>query len=143
MRGSAPLSYSRAISSSSILISSTTTDLPLPLCHYRTFHPRSIAVTPSATTAAATATPLPSCRQYHAFALPPPPLTLPPPPRLRQATTNVALLPPPRRRQAAAKLPPTLRCHTAATTAAAALLPPRCHHHAVRRHRALRCCQCR
>ena len=111
-RGSAPSSYSRAISSSSISILLETTGLPSPSCHHRVFRRRSVAVTPlialalapsiachrlavrrhrAAAAVATTATTLPPsfCRR-RTVALPPP--LLPSTPRCRQAAADVAQL---------------------------------------------------
>jgi hypothetical protein len=94
-RGSAPSSYSRVISSSSISISSKTTGLPSPLRHHRAFHCRSVAVTPSIALALV---PSIACRRHavrHSRAA----VTAATPPPHRRHT---AATPPPRRRKAAA-----------------------------------------
>ena len=82
-RGSAPLSYSCAISSSLISISSKTTGLRLPSCHHRAFRRRSVAVTSSIALALA---PSIACRRR----------------TVRRCRAAAAATPPPRRRQAAA-----------------------------------------
>ena len=73
-----PLAYSRAISSSSISISPTTTGLPSPSCHYRAFRRRSVAVAPSI---AVTLAPSIACRRCAAAD------KLPPTLRCRAAAT--------------------------------------------------------
>jgi hypothetical protein len=126
------LSYSCAISSSSISILSKTTGLPSPSRHHCAFRRRSVAATLSIALALAPSiacrrravcrrradaatTPPPSCRRRRTVALPPP--LLPPPPHRHQAAADVM----------------QSRCRAAADAAAAAAPPPsyialsRCH----------------
>ena len=93
-RGRAPSSYSGAISSTSISISSKTTGLPSPSRHHHAFRCRSVAVTPLIALAL---TPSIACRRRAV--------------RRRQAA-------------AAAALPPTSCSRAAATVAAAAAALP-------------------
>ena len=81
-KGSAPSSYSRTISSSSILILPKSTGLPSPSHHHRAFRRRSVAVTPSIALALA---PSIACRRRATVALPPP--------RRRQAAADVTQSP--------------------------------------------------